>query len=57
MFTSLAWSANSNPSAFVYQAAKNNGLRFEGENALKRYDWDAYNQIRSWVYQGLSTFN
>ena len=53
------WGANSNPPALVKQVletTKRFGLRFEGENALARYDWDAYNQIKSWVYQGLSTF-
>ncbi|KAH0806265.1 putative beta-amylase [Histomonas meleagridis] len=53
------YSAGSNPPALVSQIlrdTKNAGLKFEGENALERYDWTAYNQIKSWVYQGLSTF-
>ncbi|KAH0794246.1 putative beta-amylase [Histomonas meleagridis] len=53
------YSSGSNPPALVSQILKdtnNAGLKFEGENALERYDWTAYNQILSWVPQGLSTF-
>ncbi|OHT12824.1 glycosyl hydrolase [Tritrichomonas foetus] len=52
-------SAASNPPALVSQIlgiTKSYGLHFEGENALERYDWDAYNQIKTWVSQGLSAF-
>ena len=51
--------ANSNAPALVKQvleATKACGLRFEGENALERYDWGAYNNIKNWVPQGLETF-
>lgn len=57
--TTVDSSAASNPPALVSQIiadTKNAGLEFEGENALERYDWTAYNQIKSWVSQGLSTF-
>ena len=57
--TGQDYSSGSNPPALVSQIlrdTKNAGLEFEGENALERYDWTAYNQIKSWVYQGLSCF-
>ncbi|KAH0790868.1 putative beta-amylase [Histomonas meleagridis] len=53
------YSAGSNPAALVVQVlkdTKNAGLQFSGENSIERYDWNAYNQIKSWVPQGLSSF-
>ncbi|KAK8857914.1 beta-amylase [Tritrichomonas musculus] len=52
-------SAKSDPGALVnkiLQVTKQVGLHFEGENALERYDWGAYNQILYWASQGLSAF-
>lgn len=52
-------SAGSNPPYLVSQIigdSKWAGLRFEGENALACYDWNAFMRIKNWVSQGLSTF-
>ena len=49
----------SDPESLVYevfQSALKYGLNFEGENAIERYDWDAYKQVLSWASKGLNEF-
>ncbi|KAK8842101.1 beta-amylase [Tritrichomonas musculus] len=51
--------AKSEPASLVQDvlnAAKENGLNFEGENAIENYDWNSYNQIISWTGKGLKEF-
>ena len=40
----------------VFQSALKHGLNFEGENAIERYDWDAYKQVLKWASKGLNEF-
>lgn len=53
------YEATSDPESLVsdvFQVSQKYGLNFEGENALERYDWDAYNQILKWKSKGLCEF-
>ena len=53
------YGSNSDPEGLVsdvFQIAKKYDLNFEGENAIERYDWYAYDQVLKRASKGLSEF-